>query len=107
MEGLPHKVQLHQKYQDKGLTVITLNMEGEGDDGRSGEALLRQHQIGLVNLLLREGMMESAEEAVDSPGVLPAVNIYDRQGQLRHQLTGLIDSAEVERFVLELLDEPN
>ncbi len=97
-------MQLHNKYQNDGLTVITLNMDGEEKEAEVDE-LLRTQNINLTNLVLREAMAQPALEAVDSAGVLPAVNLYDRQGQLRHQLSGVIDRAELDGLVQALLEE--
>ncbi len=80
-------------------------MDGEEKVAEADE-LLRTRNINLTNLVLREAMAQSALEAVDSEGVLPAVNLYDRKGQLRHQLTGMIESTELEGLVQALLDEP-
>ena len=79
-------------------------MEGEEKLSEADE-LLQTQNINLTNLVLREAMAQPALEAVDSNGVLPAVNLYDRQGQLRHQLSGVIDRAELDGLVQALLEE--
>ena len=79
-------------------------MDGEEKLAEADE-LLRTQNIHLTNLALREAMAQPALEAVDSTGVLPAINLYDRQGQLRHQLSGVIDAAELDGLVQALLEE--
>ncbi len=98
-------MQLHREHQENGLALVTLNMEGE-EKLEEAEVILREQEIVANNLILREGMTQDALDQLEHDGVLPAVHLYDRQGQLRHQLTGVIDETELDRFVLALLAEP-
>ena len=96
-------MQLHQLHKDHGLEVITLNMEGAEKASEAAE-ILKKMNVAVTNWCLIGGASEEGLATVQGDGVLPAVNLYDREGRLRHQLTGL-DEVELDRVVEELLRE--
>jgi hypothetical protein len=98
-------VQLHQKHNDEGLEIITLNMEGEAflDKAR---AVIQRLDVGVTNFCLAEAMTDEGLAAVQhESGILPAINLYDRKGRLRHHFEGEINDDEVEQMLSELLSE--
>lgn len=98
-------MQLHQKYRDQGMDVITLNMEGE-EALEMSQKLMKQLDIKATNLCLVESMSDEGIAATKlEEGVLPALNLYDRSGELRYQAEGVVDDDEVERALMELLSE--
>ena len=96
-------MQLYQQLKDQGLVVITLNMEGEEVFDKAAK-ILKDKNIAAVNLCLSGGSSDEGLAVLESDGLLPAVNLYDRNGTLRHQTTGL-DEEELDRVVRELLNE--
>lgn len=107
MKGLAHKVQLHQKYSDKGFEVITLFVEGE-ETLDAGQALLEQLKLSATtNIAIAEGLAEEALPALQmtDDSLLPTIHLYDRKGRLRYRLEGEIDEEGVERHIEELLSE--
>lgn len=98
-------MQLHEKHKDQGLVVATLNMEGETmlDQANS---VARKLKLTTTNWCLEGGMGDESLAWLDRPdGLLPAVNLYDRSGALRYKFEGMIEHAEVEQRVHELLAE--
>jgi hypothetical protein len=105
--GLPHKVQLHQKYADQGLVVVALNMEGEVKADKVSPMISKLKIDVLHNLLLGEGMTEEANAAVECEGLIPQMNLYDRRGRLRHKIVDDLEPQELELLIEELLKESN
>ena len=98
-------MQLHEKHKAQGFEAITMNMEG-ADKLDVAKATLERLKIPLTSFCLAEGMDdEAALAAVQANGVLSEVNLYDRQGKVRYHFEGLIDHEEVEKHVVELLQE--
>lgn len=100
-------MQLHQKYADKGLEIITAFVEGE-ESIAAGKALLGR--LGLsatTNIAIAEGMSEPALAALQmtEEDMLPTLHFYDRKGRLRYKLDGEIDEDAMERYIEELLGE--
>ena len=94
---------MYQQLKEQGLEVVTLNMEGDQVLDKATAILAAKH-IAVTNFCLLEGSSEAGLAAVQGDGSLPAVNLYDRAGNLRHQTTGL-DEEELVRFVRQLLNE--
>ena len=98
-------MQLHQQYQDQGLEIITLNMEG-AEALELAEDVLQQHNITLTNFSLVGGDSEENLKLVESEdGSLPAINLHDRNGKLRVQMVGIIDDEELANHTDKLLGE--
>ena len=105
MAGLPRKVQLHQEYLDDGLVVIALNMEGQVKLEQVEPMIGRLGIEDLHNWLLAEGMTEAANSAVECDGLIPQINLYDRQGRLRHENLDELEPDELDGLIRELLQE--
>lgn len=101
MEGLPAKVQLHEKFQDKGLEVITVSVDGEDEMPKALDRL-RKLKMTTTNWCLAEAMDEEVMEALEFDS-LPALNVYDRDGRLWDQFMGYVDHEKLEGMVEQLL----
>ena len=103
MAGLPAKVQLHEKYNQQGLDVITVNVEGEKGMQRALKAL-RKHSITTTNWCLIEAFNEEVEDALNID-MIPALHVYDRKGRLRDAIIGEVKHDRLESLIEELLRE--
>ena len=97
-------MQLHDKYKDQGFEVIAMNMEGE-EKLELAEMTLKRLKIAVTNFSLAEAMSDEGLAAAQAEGLLPEINLYDRQGRMRYHFAGAIDHEEVELRLAELLNE--
>ena len=103
MGALPAKVQLHEKFQARGLDVITVNIEGE-EGMEPALVQLKKRGITTTNWCLAEAMSDEVIETLQFESV-PALNVYDRQGRLRKTIIGDVDHEELDSLIEQLLSE--
>ena len=101
MAGLPSKVQLHEKYREKGLEVITVNVDGVAEMP-TALATLEKLSITTTNWCIAEGMDDAVTEALEFE-VLPALNVYDKAGRRWESFAGRVDHAILEEMIESLL----
>ncbi len=102
---MPQRMQLHQKYFDRGFEVVTLNMEG-ADEFPAVEEVIRKLNLEMPHLALAEGLSDEGVAAVQLPnGLLPAINIYDRGGELSVQWEGDVTDDELRQRIESLLQD--
>jgi thiol-disulfide isomerase/thioredoxin len=93
-ENFPHVVEMHKKYADKGLAVVSLCLDDPDQPKKiaAAEAFLKEKGATFPNYYLAE----AAESAFDklNIGVIPAVFLYGPDGK------------EIKRFTLEDIDHP-
>ncbi len=93
LERFPHMVTMNKNFQNKGIQFVSMLLE----DPQEPEAIERAERFlnkqfttepnsGFDHYFMTENLMISFEK-LDLIGI-PAVFIYDRQGQLAHRLTG-------------------
>lgn len=109
LELFPHTVQLHQRFADQGLRVISVSLD-DPDEGRPAVIkFLTDRGAGFENLISRYGAGPHSAEVFDIPGgALPHYKLYDRNGKLRRTFTSAgqtIDVDQIDRAVEELLGE--
>ena len=102
MEQFPHTVELHRKYADKGLRVITMSLDDPGDKERV-LAFLRKNNATTENYLSELGAGTASVEAFDLDAGVPHYRIYDRQGELRHRFDGDPREQNIDQKIAELL----
>jgi thiol-disulfide isomerase/thioredoxin len=89
MENFPHVVEMHKKYADKGLAVVSLCLD-EPDKPKkvaAATAFLKSQKAAFTNLLLDEAQ-DIAFDKLDLQGI-PAVFFYGPDGK------------EIRRFTME------
>jgi hypothetical protein len=108
MELLPHTVQLHRDFGERGLAVVTVNLD-DPDRRPAIEKVLAERHAVTDNYLSVYGVGPSAFEAFGiEDGALPYVRIYDRQGKLYRTFTSggkSLDAKEIEHAAEEILNE--
>lgn len=113
LERFPEMVELAERYGDRGVTFIAFDLDDPDDLGalERAEAFARE-QGGRIDHFRT---MLPVLDAFDELGLLgiPAVYVYDRDGELARRLTAddpnaQFTEADVERAIQELLDRaPN
>lgn len=102
IKGFPHVVELHRRYADRGLVVISVSMD-EPAKKKDAERFLAKHGATMENYLSNYGGLGA--EAVEAFGVgaLPHYQLYDRQGKLiKNFASGTgppIDPQEIDRAI--------
>jgi len=100
VESFPHTVQLHRRWGDEGLVVITVNLDPPEKRARA-IAFLRDQGARTQNLFSRWGDGPASFEAFDLEGI-PTVRIYGRDGNLLRNIIGASPQA-VDQAVEEAL----
>jgi thiol-disulfide isomerase/thioredoxin len=104
----PELTQLAANYRDRGVEFTTLSL----DDGRRPEELaaarrlVAEQNVPLAHYILQEEIAASLEEL--SLKDLPAVRVYNREGELRYQLepeppAGTLSVADLQDAIDSLL----
>lgn len=111
IERFPHMVEMHERYHDKGVRFVSMNLDSRDDTQALTFArqFLVKTNATFENYLMNENMMD-AFEMLDLLGI-PAVYIYDRNGQERIRLTGdnpnkQFTDKDVEDAIISLLAQP-
>ena len=102
----PHTVELHRRFGDAGLAVITISL----DDPANRSAVrkfLGPNGATMENYLAVYGVGPAAFTAFKiDDGALPHVRLYDHQGKLRKTFASggkAVDAAQLERAVEEMM----
>jgi thiol-disulfide isomerase/thioredoxin len=87
-ELLPSLGTLAREYETRGVLVEGLCLDDVDDSSAVGEAsaLLNEQQTSFHNYLLRSEISQALAQL--DVGGLPAVLVYDAQGELRYRLEG-------------------
>jgi len=88
-ENFPHVLEMHRKYGDKGLAVISLSLDDPTDKAAVAEAerFLKEKKAVFTNVLLDENFGEGFEKL--NINAIPAVFVYGPDGK------------EVKRFTMD------
>jgi thiol-disulfide isomerase/thioredoxin len=88
-ENFPHLVAMHQRFGDKGLTVISLSLDDPSDKAAVAEAekFLKEKNAEFTNVLLDETFGEGFDKL--NINTIPAVFVYGPDGK------------EVKRFTMD------
>jgi thiol-disulfide isomerase/thioredoxin len=108
-ENFPHVIEMHHKYRDKGLAVISLSLDDPTDQKAVAEAerFLKQKKAVCSNVLLDESFGEGFEKL--NIGAIPAVFVFGPDGKEVRRFTmddpnNQFTYVEVEKAVVALLD---
>ena len=108
MELFPHTVELHNRFADQGLTVISFSL----DDPESESAVLRfltANGAAIGNFISPYGVGPEMFEAFQiDGGALPHFKLYDRDGKLHKTFSSgeePVDPQQIDRAIEKLLGE--
>ena len=107
-ELFPHTVQLHRDLADRGLAVVSVSLDPPEKEPEVLGFLAAQGAT-FDNFIASRGGSGEAVELLEIDGGLPHLKLLDRTGKLCKTFprpSSLVDPAEVERAVEELLGEP-
>ena len=84
LKEFPHTIEWDKKFHDKGLVVISMNMDDTDKDSRTAALeFLKKQNATTINLHSSLGGEEAAMKAFSiSDGALPHFKIYGRDGKL-------------------------
>jgi peroxiredoxin len=85
-ESIPHLIQLHKTYQEKGFKVIGISIDKEKD----GDAL--RHYVKSMDIPYP--VVLASDEVTRQYGVsgIPATFLIDREGKIREKVVGFNDT---------------
>lgn len=89
VERFPKMVEMSERYADRGVRFVSLSLDDRDDESTIPQVtkfLQRNRATNMSNYLMDE-IIPDAFEKLDLLGV-PAVYVYDRDGQLARRLTG-------------------
>ena len=108
-ENFPHVLQMHKKFADKGLQVVSLSLEDPDDAAAIKEAkkFLESKKSTIINSLLDEGSGGGFEKL--NINAIPAVFVYGPDGKEVKRFTmddtkNQFTYDEVEKAITALLD---
>jgi thiol-disulfide isomerase/thioredoxin len=110
IERFPKMVSLHNKYADRGVQIVSMNLDDHGDTQAIAAAnrFLRSVGARFPNYHMDENLMQAFEK-LDLIGI-PVVAIYDKRGEQRYRLTGdnpykQFTDRDIETAIQHLLNE--
>jgi len=106
-ELFPHTVELHERYGDEGLAVISVSLDDPGDKQQVLDFLVDQRAT-FGNFISKYGVTPKSFEAFRIGASVPYFQLYDREGKLRRRIGDAqraVTPAEIDRAVEELLSE--
>jgi thiol-disulfide isomerase/thioredoxin len=86
IEQFPHTVELHHKYADRGLAVVSVSLNDAEEEPQVREFLTQQN-ADFENLLSEYGSGVKSIERFGLPGPVPCYRVYDREGKLVREFT--------------------
>ncbi len=105
-ELFPHTVELHKRFADKGLTVISVSLDDLDNQAEVLEFLIGKGAT-FDNFISRYGVGPELFEAFEIDAA-PYFKLYDRQGRLYKSFSGgagPIDPKEIDRSIEELFND--
>lgn len=109
IERFPKMVAMSRTYEEQGVRFVSLSLDDRDDEDTIPQVteFLREQNATMPNYLMDE-IIPDAFEKLDLLGV-PAVFVYDAEGELRYRLTGdnpndQFTEEDVEDAIRELLD---
>ena len=108
LEEFPKIVELHQQYKDRGVQFVSMNLDDHNDQPslKNAEKFLQRMNADFDNFWMNENLMV-AFERLNLIGI-PAVIIYDRNGNESYRLSGddpnnQYTGEDIEKAIEELL----
>jgi thiol-disulfide isomerase/thioredoxin len=106
----PSLVQFYDRYKAKGMTLLAVSLDAEGDRATKVLPFLRQQKAAFPVFVKAKGGDEAFINAIDKDweGSIPRTYLLDRKGNVRQVFAGEIEPKQVETTIRRLLAEkPN
>lgn len=89
IERFPKMVEMSDRYADRGVRFVSLSLDDRDDDSTVSQVrqFLRESDVSHMANYLMDEIIPDAFEKLDLLGI-PAVFVYDGDGNLRYRLTG-------------------
>lgn len=101
----PHTVELHERFADQGLSVISVSFD-EPDSEDVVLEFLQQQGATFDNFISQYGSGIESADNFDLPGPLPYLMLFDRAGELAYTFPepqSAVDPEAIDQAVEELL----
>lgn len=108
MELFPHTVELHKRYADRGLTVVSVSLDDPDTSLPQVLQFLTEQNAAFANFISQYGTGTDSTEVFELDGPLPQMKLFDRQGKLYQSFGGAdgsVDTAQLDRALEELLGD--
>ena len=104
IKELPHIQRIHEKYSEKGLTVLAVTIDSPKSQSRVKPFVSGR---GFTFSVVMDGSQDVFRK-LQGKGTIPYVVVIDGEGMIRYRHTGYRpgDELELEKVVRELLGEP-
>jgi len=97
-ELFPHTVELHRRYADRGLAVLSVSVDDPSEQAEVGRFLASQG-ARFPSFISRYGTGSRSVEAFEiGEGAIPYVKLYDREGRLYKAFGGGAEELNPERI---------
>ncbi len=105
VESFPKLVDLHSRYKERGVVVIGASVDFPGEEDTVVEFLKKQG-AGFDNVMVEAEDIDAFISSVSQSwsGDIPAVFVYDRDGEPAGHFFGSGAVASAEAAILELMD---
>jgi cytochrome c biogenesis protein CcmG/thiol:disulfide interchange protein DsbE len=106
MELFPHTVQLHKRFANRGLVVISVSLDDPDENRQTAIDFLSRQGAAFEHFISRYGAGTRSVEAFKLDGPLPQMKLYDGQGRVHQSFggqSGEVDPQQLDRAVEELL----
>lgn len=106
VENFPQLMDWQQKHGSRGLTVLSVSVDFGEDREEKVKAFLERHKPGFETYVLDVPNYDDFVRAIGPQwsGAVPALFIFDRTGQLRHQILGEQPAEAIQSRFLPLLE---
>ena len=84
LKQFPHTVELHKRYAEKGLTVITMSIDLLDDQEKVEAKLTAMDASKLTNFITTYGVGQDSADNFQYNGDHPFYKLHDKTGKLRH-----------------------
>lgn len=100
----PHTVELHRKFSESGLSVISLSLDDRESEAEVLEMLTEQG-ANFTNFISRDDLGPQTIDAFAiTDGALPHMKLYDRNGKLHREfVAGRFSTEQIDEAVERLL----
>lgn len=83
VEAFPHTVELHRRFRDQGLAVVSVSLDDPATEQQAVLDFLRRHEATFDNFISQYGASPQSMEVFQIDAGVPLLRLYDRSGSLQ------------------------